>query len=353
MPVQIAKDILDKEMSADSQFVEYQIDLAGGEPFTCFENVKEIVEYGVRNSSRWQKKFWFFICSNLTLLDDKIKLWLENNHDWVILGTSLDGTKSSHDRYRCGSYDAVMRHVPFYRHLYPEQGVKMTIGPDTVESIYEGILNIESMGLTVSANVVYEPVWGDGKHKSGCLRQFAEQLEMLVQHYVNNPDLPVPNLLTLPIQLFIKQQDPEHSWCGSGKTMRAYDSDGRVLPCHRFSRFCTNKIFSGVGSIGERVETKCDKCAYMSACPTCAGYNWQVYGNPQSRTSYHCEFIKLQFLAAAKLVFLSNQSIIKLLTKPGQVRDTEADAKILYKLKAADFVMRNINIDDIISQVNL
>jgi len=349
MPVGLAKEIINRELSQQSEYDEFQIDLAGGEPFLHFNDLREIVDYSIQNSSRWNKKFYFFICSNLTLLDEKIKTWLEERRDYVVLGTSLDGTKKIHDHYRCNSYDIVVHQIPFYRKLYPLQGVKMTIGPDGIESIYEGIISIESLGLAPSANVVYEPVWGDSKSKKDHLRHFAEQLDLLIPHYIDNPDLEVPNLLSLPIRNIIMLRDPSYRWCGSGRTMTAYDTDGRKLPCHRFSRFCTGKLFEGPQSIGPRVETKCDSCVLAAACPNCPGYNWQVYGHPDSRTSYHCEFIKLQFLAAAKLIFLRNESLIAQLVNSETKNVPNVPKNTLESILAAEFVMQSLDVEDIIS----
>jgi len=354
MPIDIAKEIIDRELSQSSDYDEYQVDLAGGEPFLHFDYLKDIVDYGVNNASRWGKRFFFFICSNLTLLTPEIKKWLEETKDYVILGTSLDGTKEAHDHYRCNSYDAVISHIPFFKQAYPQQGVKMTISSDTVGDIYEGIKNIEAMGLTLSANVVYEPVWGDKPTKRNHLVKFAEQLDFLIQHYLENPELEIPTILSLPIRLIIAPHNPEHRWCGSGLTMRCYDTDGRTLPCHRFSRFSTNKIYEGQQSIGQRIITKCDDCNFIDACPTCPGYNWQVNGHPESRTSYHCEFIQLQFLAIAKLKYMQNNSLVSELVngKPKEAQNISLEyLDTLLDLQASYLVLRTLDVDKILSNI--
>jgi uncharacterized protein len=345
----LAKTLIDRELSEANGFSEYQIDLAGGEPFLHFDEIREIVDYVTENAKKWDKKVWFFICTNLTLLDEPMKSWLRDRREGVALGTSLDGTRESHDRYRGGSYDAVVRNLPFYHELYPKQGVKMTLAPDTLGSLYQGIRNIESLGLNVSANVVYEPVWGDLSDKRRCLSTFAGQLDLLVEHYAAHPLLEVPNLLSLPIRLLVKERDPEQSWCGSGKTMRAYDTDGRKLPCHRFSRFCTGKIYDGPGSVGPRVSTPCDDCVLAVACPTCPGYNWQIHGHPDSRTSHHCEFIKLQLLATAKLIFLRNQKLVSELATCGRTGQEDVKSDTLHDLEGVSFVMNKLDSEKILS----
>jgi uncharacterized protein len=348
MPVELAREIIDRVISTHA-YKEYQIDLVGGEPFLNFKDVKEIVEYGKNYPIPDDKKIYFYIGTNLTLLDEEIKKWLAENKGRVVLGTSLDGTRTSHDHYRCESYDAVVRHIPFYKSLYPLQGAKMTLGPDTIGSLYEGVLNIESIGLGVAVNVVFEPVWGDIESKRRHLKKYAEQLSLLVNHYAEDPLLAVPNILSLPINhLLIRPQNADYRWCGSGRQMKAFDVDGRELPCHRFARFSTNMTYDGPAEKKPGIKTKCDGCAYLMTCPTCYGYNWQVNGDPDTRTSYHCEFIKLQLLAAAKLIFLRNRDLIDKLAEGEEEEIREIPINTLKDIKAAHYIMHDLNEEKII-----
>lgn len=354
MPLELAKRILERELIQEDGPSEYQVDLMGGEPFLFFDEVKELVEYFKLHTNEYNKKFYFVIGTNLTLLNSEMEQWLVENKHRVILAISLDGTRDAHNHYRCDSYDAVIRNLPFYKQLYPDQGAKMTIGSDTISSVYDSIRHIESLGLpSVAANVVFEPVWGDLDNKKACLREFSHQLELLVEHYAHNLNLKVPNLLSLPIHKIVSPNKDDPRWCGSGTHMRAYDTDGRELPCHRFSRFSTNKVYEGSKSIGPRVPTRCDQCMYVAACPSCRGYNWQVYGNPDSRTSYHCEFIKLQMLATAKLQYLLNKSLIDNLSSGGSLTEDVPGKTTLVTLQAANLIFNNLNEDCIIENCEL
>jgi len=74
----------------------------------------------------------------------------------------------------------------------------------------------------------------------------------------------------------------------------------------------------------------CKNCPFIDACPTCVGYNWEIYGAPQYRTNYHCEFILLQLLASTKLAYLKiNDKIEELLHK----KQINKNDPILKKLK--------------------
>jgi sulfatase maturation enzyme AslB (radical SAM superfamily) len=343
MSLELAKIILEKELSREDGPSACQVHLVSGEPFIFFDEIKELIEYSIFNANNWHTKFHFLIGTNLTLLSLDIKRWLKKNRLWVVLVTSLDGTRDAHNHYRCDSYDTVIKNLVFYKRVYPDQGYKMTIGPDTISSVYDSILNIESLGLCPSANVVFETIWGELDNKKECLREFSHQLELLVEHYVHNLNLKIPNLLSLPIHklLILSPSDEDCRWCGSGLHMRAYDTDGRELTCHRFSCFCSNKIYEGSKSIGPRMSTECDQCMYITACTTCRGYNWQVYGNPDSRTNYHCEFIKLQMLATAKLQYLLNKSLIENLFSGESLENVPIST--LATLKAANLLLNSLD----------
>jgi hypothetical protein len=87
---------------------------------------------------------------------------------------------------------------------------------------------------------------------------------------------------------------------------------------------------------------------YISACPTCRAYNWQVYGNPDSRTSHHCEFIKLQLLATAKLQYLLNKSVIESLNSGRLPEDVSGTT--LKTLQAAILIFKNLDETSIIEE---
>jgi radical SAM protein with 4Fe4S-binding SPASM domain len=234
-----------------------------------------------------------------------MKEWLYDHRDTVVLGLSLDGTRAAHNFNRSNSYDRIEPHLSFFRDTWPFQPVKMTISPQVVDQIYEGILNIYSYGLKCSANVVYEDVWsGIGRDKY--LPVFASELERLVEHFGERPSLEVPGLiLDLPIQNFVAEMEKDWKWCGAGSSMKCIYVDGREFPCHRFANLLRHKSsFSGTNSSSpKKVNAKCDNCAFFYACPTCDSYNYEMNGSRNYKTDYHCELIKLQIMATAKLKY--------------------------------------------------
>ncbi len=59
--------------------------------------------------------------------------------------------------------DRVATEVSFFRELWPDQPVKMTLSQYTFDQLAAGVKNITGLGLRAGANVVFEDVWGPGK----------------------------------------------------------------------------------------------------------------------------------------------------------------------------------------------
>lgn len=350
MNIDTAKKILEKELTSNSDFKKYTIDLGGGEPFLHFKFIKELIEYAKDKAKEWNKEILFFITSNVTLFNDEIKEWLVNNKDWVIIGTSLDGIKKVHDYNRSNSYDSVVKHLDFLKTNYPNQTAKMTIGRDSIPYISESFKHIEESGMLFSANVVFENAWGNRQEKIELLEIFAEQLEILVQHYSINSNLEVPSLLNLSIQRINSLENDTH-WCGSGRYMRAYDTEGNSFPCHRYAYFCAKKHYVEEDLLLNQSvsKNKCLNCQFIKACPTCAAHNWEVNNNPDIRTDYHCEFIKLQLLATAMITYNRNKDLVDKINSQESIEINEEILDILPKLVAAAKIIQIIDVDSILA----
>jgi len=81
--------------------------------------------------------------------------------------------------------------------------------------------------------------------------------------------------------------------------MVAYDINGKMLPCNRYASMSFDQ------SLFDRplspITSRCRYCLFKLACQTCEAHNWEVNGNPNNRTSFQCEFIKLQICGTAQV----------------------------------------------------
>jgi uncharacterized protein len=298
MPFEVATAAIADHLTRKDQFRKVIIELIGGEVFIYWPLIRQIMDWTLQRADEWTKDFVFFIDTNGTLLNDEIKEWLYERRERVILGLSLDGTPEAHNINRCGSYERIAPHLPFIAQTWPQQGVKMTISPQTVPMIYDGIVHIMRQGFRVAANVPMEDIWGPAEQKARLLEQFKEQIERLVALFGEHCEFPLPSLIDLPIAV-IHSLERDRPWCGSGRNMTAIAMDGTVLPCNRFAGMSfDHRLLERPLST---TTSACDQCLFKAACQTCEVNNWLVRGNPHARTNFHCEFTKIQVWGTAQV----------------------------------------------------
>jgi len=344
MDFKTAKEAITYYMHADDEFDSMMIDFFGGEPLLAFPFIKQIVEWTI--SQKWPKDYHFSIGTNGTLLNDDIKNWLKKNRNHLTASFSIDGNKRAHDLARDNSYDLLYPHISFFMETWPKQSAKMTICAETIPYVAESVIELEEMGLFFTANIAFEDFWGNPDHKKKLLEIYNEQLMVLVDYYSEHPHLfPVYSILdSLPEYLCIpefginKSNDEDCTrFCGAGHEMITVDVYGEVYPCHRFLPWITGKPAPEASTnIQSRWQPdQCFNCKIVYSCPTCAGYNWEINGDPGNRTTYHCEAHKLEVLASAKLAALKLEKCkIAELEKlnPGEKREVKRRIEAIFEL---------------------
>ncbi len=314
MTAATAQEIAVRHMNEEGSHETVEFDFIGGEPLLVWDVIVSLVEFV--HQHKWPKKFSFTFTTNGTLFNDEIKAWLDR-HSCVAFSFSIDGTRSAHNLNRCNSYDRMIQHVPWAldrcTRMGMEKRVKMTIGPDTVPMIAQGVAELFAMGFEkVDANVPYENIWGDRLEPS--LAAFAGQLDQLVDFYLQRPELEPSRLVDLPFTKLVgtNLSDEFPRWCGSGDPMICYDVEGHPLPCHRFVGVSTGLTYKGPltfppktwDEVSKAEPSLCVECPFVAACPSCMALNWLENGDVDRRTHWHCGFILLQIKASAKFKIL-------------------------------------------------
>ena len=299
MPFDVATAAIEDHLTRDDGFRKVIIELIGGEVFLYFPFVRRLVTWTLERGDNWKKQFVFFIDTNGTLLNGEIKEWLFRRREHVIIGLSLDGTPQAHNLNRSGSYDRVAPHFSFITQTWPRPIAKMTISPWTIPMIFEGILHIMKQGFLVAANVPMEDIWGTPIQKARHVQVFHDQIKKLVDFFGKNVELPLPNIINLPIPI-ITSEEHDRPWCGSGRNMVAIETSGKVIPCNRYAAMSFDQSLFAKPLAPDT--SKCQHCLFKPACQTCEALNWEINGNPKARTSFHCEFTKLQTWGTAQVL---------------------------------------------------
>lgn len=103
MPIDLAIQIAENELTADNQYELVIFQFFGGEPLLEFLTIKAVVEH-IRNH-KYPKYYSFDITTNGTVLTEEMKTWLIANKDIIDCYLSLDGTPEMHNINRSNSFD--------------------------------------------------------------------------------------------------------------------------------------------------------------------------------------------------------------------------------------------------------
>lgn len=116
MDKETAKKVVDKIFESPSPNIK--IEFQGGEPLLNFEIIQYIIQKAEWKNIFKKKNLEFVICTNLTLIDEKILKWLKGHK--VYISTSIDGSKELHDKNRPlynseNSYEQVVEKIKLSR----------------------------------------------------------------------------------------------------------------------------------------------------------------------------------------------------------------------------------------------
>lgn len=297
---QKAKEIIDFEFLNQNKYSGIEFELFGGEPFLEFNLLKQIAEY--IESKPWNIPYIIFSTTNGTLIHGEIQRWLESHRDSFVCGLSLDGNRKMHNINRSNSYDLI--DLDFFRRLYPNQDVKMTISPATLPDLAEGVIDIHLKGFDVSCNFAFGIDWSDSENRITLERE----LHKLISFYLEHPDINPCSLLSTKISVLAVKNTKPRRLCGTGNEMVAYDIDGKTYPCQFFLPMSIGeekakyvkeiKIPKDYIPI-DQMDKECLECLIEPACANCLGANYANSGRLFSRSKDMCILTKISIKACS------------------------------------------------------
>ena len=300
--VKKAKQYLKEQIFCiENEYDSFEVQFMGGEPLLKFSLIKELSEW--LWSTEWPKQLLtIYIPTNGTLLNKTRKEWFSTNRERICLGLSFDGNLTMQDKNRSCSSKKI--DLNFFASTWPEQSVKLTISPDTINSLSDGVLFLNKYGFShISADLA---MGGNIKWNSGHLFAFRNQIR-IISNNIQKGTLPetVFSMLSLPI-LSMKTICKEYSGkqCNCGESLICVDIDGKVYPCHLFTPLSAGKH----NSIEEIFDVdfadhslfnlgKCKDCLINAICNNhCYGMNYKTYGSLSNSSLFHCQAFKLLFI---------------------------------------------------------
>lgn len=306
MSVSTAKRVLlDKLTSLDDGFDSIEIHFMGGEPLLEYPFIVEICEWLWNSDLYKRREIIFFAPTNGTLLNEDMKEWFSKNRERVILGLSFDGDHYMQDVNRSNSSSYV--DLSFFTKIWPQQSVKMTVSPDTIGYLFEGVQYLQQRGFD---NVSADLAMGDNVlWKTEHLMIFKQELSKFVEFYTKNPDTSRFSMFGINVADIMKPNPSTPiKCCSCGESLVCIDCDGIEYGCHLFSpisidyakaQYARTHINFKNHSIFE--SASCKQCALNQFCNRCCGMNYICTGDVSKPLPFHCSAIKLIFAANCRL----------------------------------------------------
>lgn len=297
-----AKEILLQEfsyVSSSSEYDELEIDFMGGEPLVEFSLIRQVCEW--LWAEERQCPYICFATTNGTLLNEESKKWFISNKHRIKLGLSFDGTNDMQNTNRSNS--ASLIDLDFFRENFSDQSVKMTVSPETVDSMAEGYFYLKKRGFIVSPSFAYGVKWTSDK-----IEIYQRELKKIAHFFIENSDCKLPEVLDKKISVFFS--DYHSKGCGTGTSMATYDINGLKVPCQMFltisgvSQGKVPKFEEGCSYIDDR----CTDCSYKAFCFTCYGTNFLENGDVRVRTPMYCWLKRVEIATA---IWLKSKLIVR------------------------------------------
>lgn len=300
MSVAKAKNIIQEQIEAlDESYEAVEIQFMGGEPLLEFPLIKDCAEW-LWETSITDKQMMLFAPTNGTLLTDEMKDWFAKKKDRIHLGLSFDGDMAMQNTNRSSSFCNV--DLDFFVKTWPNQSVKMTISPDTISNMAEGVKFLHRKGFKyISADLAMGDSVEWTKEKLGI---YQTELKKLIEFYLRNPHLVPFSMLRVDINAIVHQNGSNHKTCSCGENMVCIDWTGKTYACHLFSpvTISKEKAEKAAKAINFKDHSsfnngKCVKCMLNIVCIHCYGMNYICSDDINKPSPFHCSAFKLLFVA--------------------------------------------------------
>lgn len=280
----------------DGSYTEFEVQFMGGEPLMEFNLIRDVSEW------IWIQDWRIplvqvFAPTNGTLLNEEMCKWMEVNKNRFCLGLSFDGNRLMQNKNRSESYVNV--NLSFFANLWPKQSVKMTLSPDTIGHLYDGVMHLYENGLhyitadlAMGKNICWESVH---------INEYAKQLSKLAAYYIQNPNHPIVSLLDFDVTDVLYSDNNRKKHCSCGEQLTCIDFDGKEYACHLFAPIsatpqqAANSLQINFSNYDLFESINCSNCLLKNVCTKCCGMNFICNGDLSEPFPITCSTFKIQF----------------------------------------------------------
>lgn len=310
-----------------------KIKIHGGEPFIVFSKIKDLCER--LWNTEFKEQYHIHLTTNGTLVHGKIQDWVYDNRDSISLKLSLDGNKQSNDINRPNSYDKI--DIPFFLKCWPDMRVNMTISPQTLPYLSSNVIFLHNLGFK---NIISHFALLDNWNKYSLEQTLYEQLNLLVDFYINNPQIKPCHLFSGNIASTLYKQKFINTCNLSG--CKAFDfKTKRYYPCYMcFPSMAGEKTSLELLRLDftkpeNLVDSRCENCPFINLCTTCYVENYITRGSSALRDMSLCKYRKLVFAMLfkyeyARIIKLSNPTSLDI-NKMKAIAKWQNDVNSIFK----------------------
>jgi len=256
MTVAVGRAAIDLLLEYSREERDLEVVLFGGEPTLAFLTILDIVRHAERAAAKAGKRIAFNLTTNGVLLTPNMVEDFAAHGIKVLV--SIDGLQSTHDRHRVdrrgrGTFDRALAGLMLLKTVQPWVGVKMTVSPDAVSTLYDDVLGLHALGVNqfLIGGATGVP-WSED-----AMRAYADASARLYRWYKSKPRRDVR------ISEFDKMAgEPEHAYfgCQAGRDSIAVSVTGEISPCSKMLALDNRQpiarlgdISTGITQVAERV----------------------------------------------------------------------------------------------------
>jgi uncharacterized protein len=264
--------------NADPAAPRFGVNFFGGEPFLAAESMDRLATVLSRGFAKHHPHLAlrFSTTTNGTLFDARALELVQRHRIHVQL--SLDGQGHAHDRYRRyrngrGSFERIERNLPLLKQA-PGFGVRMTVTPETVEALPDGIGYLLDSGvMRIAVAPVSEEEWSEA-----ALEAFARAWRRVTARCLIEQQAGAQPRLRMAAadQAAIEEEAGRigrEFGCGAAVHFAFIDHNGAIYPCQRYPGYFDRSPAVRIGSVFEGLDPlqrsrfiAANRCAAKRAC---------------------------------------------------------------------------------------
>lgn len=305
----------------------------GGEPLVNYQLIKDVVAYSKDQEKKYNKKVYYSMTTNATLVTDEIAQYLHDNK--FTLTISIDGDEETHNMSRYyankkGSYKDVVRGINILKEHNVPIVARGTVSPENMNltNSVEHLISLDFNSLFLSEALNLFSKEEDFEKLSN---QYGEMIQQY-REYLENEDYNklVKNRAVKKIFDRLTTVGIRNKFCGAMLNTITIDKSGNIYPCHRFvanKEYKMGNVFTGIpeDKFNKFVEKdlrlskreKCFSCwAYNICGGGCPNENLIATGKCNDPAENKCKVFKKYVEQAIDLYLeMTDEQKVKLLKK--------------------------------------